>query len=127
MLRSMTGRLQPKAASRLSAREAALCGADATGGGGGCHGARLCQPDRGSPLSRDRQRRRHRRPSGPDVRVALTTSPVDVPDIAVLTGEDGGFSITVPAEGAYGVAAISDEVRTETTVEVRRARRARSA
>ena len=54
-------------------------------------------------------------------------SPVDVPDIAVLTGEDGGFSITVPAEGAYGVAAISDEGRTETTVEVRRARRARSA
>jgi hypothetical protein len=56
----------------------------------------------------------------PDARVALTTSPVDVPDIALLTGEDGGFSFAVPAEGTYGVAAVTDEGRTEKTVQVRR-------
>ena len=56
----------------------------------------------------------------PDARLALTTSPVDVPDVALLTGEDGGFSFAVPAEGTYGVAAVTDQGRTEETVEVRR-------
>jgi len=56
----------------------------------------------------------------PDARVALTSSPVDVPDIALLTGEDGGFSIAVPVEGSYSVTAVTDEGRTEETVQVRR-------
>ncbi len=55
-----------------------------------------------------------------DARVALTTSPVDVPDTALLTGEDGTFSIAVPAEGTYGVTAVTDEGRAEETVDVRR-------
>jgi hypothetical protein len=56
----------------------------------------------------------------PDARVALTASPVAVPDIALLTGEDGSFSIAVPVEGIYGVTAVTDEGRTEETVQVRR-------
>jgi uncharacterized GH25 family protein len=56
----------------------------------------------------------------PDARVALTSAPVDVPDLALLTGGDGGFSIAVPAEGVYGVAAVTDEGRAEETVDVRR-------
>jgi len=56
----------------------------------------------------------------PDARVAFTTTPVPVPDIALLTGEDGEFSVAVPAEGSYGLAAVTDAGRAEETVEVRR-------
>jgi hypothetical protein len=54
----------------------------------------------------------------PDARVALTAAPVEVPDIAVLTGEDGGFTITVPVSGSYRLAAYGDRGRAEETVDV---------
>jgi Carboxypeptidase regulatory-like domain len=53
-----------------------------------------------------------------DARVALAAAPVEVPDIAALTGEDGGFSIRVPVTGSYRVAAYGDQERAEETVDV---------
>ena len=53
-----------------------------------------------------------------DARVALTAAPVDVPDIAVLTGEDGGFGIAVPVPGTYRLGAYVDSGHGEETVEV---------
>jgi hypothetical protein len=55
-----------------------------------------------------------------DARVALTAAPVEVPDIAVLTGEDGGFSLGVPAAGSYRVAAHGDQGSGQGTVDVER-------
>jgi hypothetical protein len=59
-----------------------------------------------------------------DARVALTDAPVEVPDIAVLTGEDGGFSLGVPVAGSYRVAAYGDEGTGQETVDVDRGGRA---
>jgi len=51
-------------------------------------------------------------PSGRPVanaRVAVAAAPVEVADIAALTGEDGRFSFGVPVVGAYRVEAFADE------------------
>jgi hypothetical protein len=53
-----------------------------------------------------------------DARVAFTATPVEVPDIAALTGDDGRFSLAVPVAGVYRVAAIGDQGRAEETVDV---------
>jgi hypothetical protein len=60
-----------------------------------------------------------------DARVALAAAPVEVPDIAVLTGEDGRFSIGVPVPGAYRVTAHADQGHAEEAVDVERGRTAR--
>jgi hypothetical protein len=59
-----------------------------------------------------------------DARVALA-APVEVPDIAVLTGEDGSFSIGVPVPGAYRITAHADQGHAEEAVDVERGRTAR--
>lgn len=41
-------------------------------------------------------------------RVALEAGPVPLPDIALLTGEDGTFWLDVPQVGEYVVAAHTD-------------------
>jgi hypothetical protein len=56
-----------------------------------------------------------------DARVALAAAPVEVPDIAALTGADGGFSISVPVTGVYRIVAVGDQGRAEETVDVGRA------
>ena len=53
-----------------------------------------------------------------DARVALAAAPVEVPDVAVLTGEDGAFSIAAPVAGSYRVAAYGDQGGAQETVEV---------
>jgi Carboxypeptidase regulatory-like domain len=53
-----------------------------------------------------------------DARVSLVAAPVEVPDIAVLTGEDGGFSIGVPVTGSYRVAAYGDQGSAQEPVDV---------
>ena len=60
-----------------------------------------------------------------DARVALAAAPVEVPDIAVFTGEDGRFSIGVPVPGAYRVTAYADQGHAEEEVDVERGRTAR--
>jgi hypothetical protein len=55
-----------------------------------------------------------------DARVALAAAPVEVPDIAALTDEDGRFSIAVPVTGAYRVTANADQGRAEEAVDVER-------
>ena len=60
-----------------------------------------------------------------DARVALAAAPAEVPDIAVLTGEDGAFSIAVPVSGSYRVAAHGDAGHAQETVEVGAGRAAR--
>jgi hypothetical protein len=60
-----------------------------------------------------------------DARVMLAAAPIEVPDIAVLTGEDGGFSIAVPATGSYRVAAYGEAGLAQETVDVARGRAAR--
>jgi hypothetical protein len=60
-----------------------------------------------------------------DARVALAAAPVEVPDIAALTGEDGRFSIAVPVTGVYRVAANGDPGHAEETVDVNRGRATR--
>lgn len=52
-------------------------------------------------------------------RVALATGPSDLPDIAALTGDDGGFSFGVTQPGVYLVEAHSDLGRGEVEIEVR--------
>lgn len=52
-------------------------------------------------------------------RVMFTRSPVPVPDIAAVTAEDGSFTFSAPAKGAYELLAISDEQgQAEASVEV---------
>ncbi|WP_010149385.1 carboxypeptidase-like regulatory domain-containing protein [Serinicoccus profundi] len=41
----------------------------------------------------------------PGARVALEAGPVPLPDVALLTGDDGTFWLDVPQEGEYVVAA----------------------
>jgi hypothetical protein len=59
-----------------------------------------------------------------DARVALTAAPVEVPDVAVLTDEDGGFSLGVPVAGSYRIAAHGDHGSAQETVDVVRGRAA---
>jgi hypothetical protein len=42
-------------------------------------------------------------------RVMFTSSPVPVPDIALMTGEDGSFTLSVPANGSYEILTMTDE------------------
>lgn len=41
-------------------------------------------------------------------RVFFTAGPEPLPDVAALTGSDGTFALTTPAEGTYGVAVAAD-------------------
>ena len=36
-------------------------------------------------------------------RVMVTRSPVPVPDIAMLTSDDGSFTLSVPVKGSYEI------------------------
>lgn len=49
----------------------------------------------------------HHRPV-PGARVALGAGPVPVPDVALLTGDDGSFHLDVPVPGEYAVHAHTD-------------------
>jgi hypothetical protein len=51
-------------------------------------------------------------------RVAIVAAPVEVPDIAALTSEDGRFSLGVPVAGNYRVAAFGDEGSADETVDI---------
>ena len=42
-------------------------------------------------------------------RVMFTRSPVPLPDTALLTGDDGTFTLSVPANGSYEILTIADE------------------
>jgi hypothetical protein len=42
-------------------------------------------------------------------RVMFARSPVPIPDIALMTGEDGSFTLSVPANGSYEILTMSDE------------------
>lgn len=44
----------------------------------------------------------------PDARIGITDSPVAMPDMALLTGADGGFVLGVPVAGRYGLQVIAD-------------------
>lgn len=44
-------------------------------------------------------------------RVLFTRSPVPLPDIAQLTGEDGSFVTSVPENGTYEITTISEDER----------------
>ncbi len=60
-------------------------------------------------------------PSGRPVagaRVALAAGPAPVPDVAALTGDDGGFSFGVPVPGSYRVEAFADQGGAGRSVEV---------
>jgi len=50
--------------------------------------------------------------------VLIASSPVPVPDIAALTGDDGTFSIAVPARGAYRLVVRSEVDLAEVAVDV---------
>lgn len=41
-------------------------------------------------------------------RVMVDAAPVAMPDIALLSGEDGGFVLAAPAPGAYRLRAVTD-------------------
>jgi protocatechuate 3,4-dioxygenase beta subunit len=41
-------------------------------------------------------------------RVAFVSGPVDLPDIAAVTGGDGRFTFAAPAPGPYRLACIAD-------------------
>ncbi|MFK5583269.1 MULTISPECIES: carboxypeptidase-like regulatory domain-containing protein [unclassified Serinicoccus] len=45
----------------------------------------------------------------PDARVAFGDGPVPLPDLALLTGADGGFHLEVPVPGRYAVRAVGDD------------------
>ncbi len=52
------------------------------------------------------------------VPVALTAGPVPFPDLAVLTADDGTFTLGVPAPGEYRVAVHGSGTSAEATVTV---------
>jgi len=52
------------------------------------------------------------------VRVALAAAPIDMPDIAALTGADGQFSFGVPIAGRYQVQAFGDDGSGTATIDV---------
>lgn len=43
-----------------------------------------------------------------DARVYFTEGPVPLPDIAALADSNGGFSLSVPAAGTYGIESAAD-------------------
>jgi uncharacterized GH25 family protein len=52
-------------------------------------------------------------------RVMFTRSPVPMPDIALMTGDDGSFMLSVPENGSYEILAATDQQgEGKTTVEV---------
>ncbi len=52
-------------------------------------------------------------------RVMFARSPVPLPDVALMTGEDGSFTLSVPANGSYDILTMSDEQgQSTTTVDV---------
>ncbi len=51
-------------------------------------------------------------------RVALAAGPVDLADIAALTGDDGSFAFGIPRPGTYRVEAFGDSTRVAQSVEV---------
>lgn len=42
-------------------------------------------------------------------RVFFSRSPVSVPDVALLTGDDGSYTIAAPADGQYEITTVADE------------------
>lgn len=54
----------------------------------------------------------------PGARVALEAGPVPLPDLALLTGDDGTFWLEVPEPGGYAVAAHTDHGSARVQVEV---------
>lgn len=44
----------------------------------------------------------------PQARIGITDSPVAMPDLALLTGPDGGFVLGVPVAGRYGLNVVAD-------------------
>lgn len=52
-------------------------------------------------------------------RVMFARGPVPMPDVASMTGEDGRFTLSVPANGPYEILIVSDEHgKKKTTVAV---------
>lgn len=54
------------------------------------------------------------RPVG-GARVYYSSGPGSFPDMAALTGEDGGFALSAPAAGTYGVQVQADGFAQATT------------
>ena len=53
-------------------------------------------------------------------RVMFARSPVPLPDVALMTGEDGSFTLSVPENGSYEILTMSDDQgQSTTTVDVR--------
>lgn len=42
-------------------------------------------------------------------RVMFTRGPVSLPDTALMTGDDGTFTLSAPADGSYEILTITDE------------------
>jgi len=59
----------------------------------------------------------------PGARVALEAGPVPLPDVALLTGDDGIFWLDVPQEGEYAVVAHGEGTSARAVVAVRAAAR----
>jgi hypothetical protein len=51
-------------------------------------------------------------------RVMFTKSPVALPDIAAMTGEDGSFTISVPQNGSYEISTFTDDQQGKASVDV---------
>jgi hypothetical protein len=63
-------------------------------------------------------RDRHGQPIA-EAQLAIETSPVPVPDVAALTGSDGGFQLTAPAPGTYTIrCTLPDGYSERRTVEI---------
>ena len=50
-------------------------------------------------------------------RVMVTEGPAPMPDIAMLTGEDGRFAMAVPVPGRWRLLAATDDARAEADVD----------
>lgn len=51
-------------------------------------------------------------------RVLFSESPVPVPDVAAVTGNDGGFQLAAPVPGSYQLTVATDDAVTQAPVEV---------
>ncbi len=60
------------------------------------------------PVIRGTVTTRSGRPAG-RARVYFRSAPVPVPDIAVVTREDGTFEMTAPVPGTYAIGAMTDD------------------
>jgi len=49
-----------------------------------------------------------------DVRVFFVSGPVPMQDVALLTGDDGRFSLTAPVPGRYQLQFVADTFKTRT-------------